>query len=348
MNELGLTINLAALAENYRRVQKLSGVAEAACVVKANAYGLGVERIAPALVKAGANTFFVATLDEAIKLRALLSAQTIYVFNGLAEPLSAFSEYNLRPCLSSPEEMMRWRKTFPQGKAAVHIDTGIHRLGISVRDFTACDLGFTPALLMTHLSSADRPRNPSNQEQLNLFIKAVEKYDVPKSVSNSAGLFLGDAFQFQMTRAGVALYGGNPLEDKEEKFLPVVSLAAPIGQIKELAVGARVGYGGDWQAQRPSTIAVIALGYADGYPRNVKNATAFIEGKPYPLVGRVSMDMLAVDITDSPQPLAVGTMAEFLGENITINALARRAGTIPHNILTELDSGRRNPRHYKE
>lgn len=349
MNNTGLTIDLNALVKNYHTAKNMAADAITACVVKANAYGLGVEPIAKALARAGAKVFFVASVEEGIALRKILKEVDIYVFNGLQPPDSVglFLENNLRPCLNSAEEIKIWSNISLAPKPALHIDTGINRLGISIDELKSLNLNLKLALIMSHLSCADTPKNPMNQIQYKKFYELARKYpDIAASLSNSAGLFLGTKFNFQMTRIGIALYGGFPLETplESQPFEPVVFFKSWVAQIRDIKAGEKVGYGASFVADKDSKIAIIPTGYADGYPRNVSNATVYIEGIKAPIIGRISMDMLIADITDCGQSIAAGSLAELLGNKITISNLAKTTNTIPHAIITGL--GSRQARHY--
>ena len=354
--KLGLTIDLDAVRDNYRTAQRLAPSAQTACVVKADAYGLGMKQIAHTLSTAGAKSFFVATADEGAELREALrqSNVDIYILNGFfSSQEKLFLAHDLRPCLASLEEVDEWRavkKSKPP--PALHIDTGINRLGLSPRDCKNISpeiiQEIKPALIMSHLACADRPENKMNQEQLDLFNRARQiGKNIPASLSNTAGLFLGEAFALQMTRPGIGLYGGDPFEQPHADlpFRPVIYLTSLIAQTREIAIGESVGYGASFQANRATRIAIIPAGYADGYARAAHNISVFINGRAAPVIARISMDMLIADITDLPHNEAQrGQHVELLGANITISQLARAAKTIAHNIATGL--GRRLPRHY--
>ena len=354
--KLGLTIDLDAVRDNYRAAQQRAPSAQTACVVKADAYGLGMKQIARKLCEAGAKSFFVATADEGAELRETLREPSIdiYILNGFfSSQEKLFLAHNLRPCLASLEEINEWRAVKkPKLHPALHIDTGINRLGLSQRDCENINpesiQEIQPALIMSHLACADRPENKMNQEQLDLFnrLRQIGK-NIPASLSNTAGLFLGEAFALQMTRPGIGLYGGDPFEQPHADlpFRPVIYLTSLIAQTREIAIGESVGYGASFQAKRAARIAIIPAGYADGYARAAHNISVFIKGRAAPVIARISMDMLIADITDLPQNEAQrGQHVELLGANITISQLARAANTIPHNIATGL--GRRLPRHY--
>ncbi len=365
MNEikpkLGLTIDLNALRDNYHAAQKLSAGALTACVVKADAYGLGIKQVSRALCDVGAKSFFVATAEEGAELRGALAPDkrntAIYILNGfLAAQKNLFLSHHLRPCLASLEEINEWRELkSPKPPPALHIDTGINRLGISARDCEkitpAMIKDISPALIMSHLACADQPDNKMNQEQLTRFNVLRQKWavaqDIPASLANTAGLFLDAAFALQMTRPGIGLYGGDPFEQPRAAlpFRPVIYLTSFIAQTREIASGEGVGYGATFEAKRPMRIAIIPAGYADGYARAARGVDVYIQGRAAPLIGRIAMDMLAADITDLPPATTRrGAAVELLGAHITISAFARAAGTIAHNIATGL--GRRLPRHY--
>ncbi len=370
-----LTIDLDALRDNYRIAQRLASGAEVACVVKADAYGLGIKRIAPAFAAVGAKSFFVATAEEGAELRDILRPTAgeadIYILNGFFSSQGELYLLNhLRPCLASLEEIKEWRtikrtsrrtgrRTSKSAKlpSALHIDSGINRLGISARDggsISAQDIhDIDLALVMSHLACADNPENKMNQDQRKRFhdLRAQWHIDpkIPASLANTAGLFLGAEFALQMVRVGIGLYGGDPFEQPyaDLPFRPVVHLTSFIAQTREIAIGEHVGYGASFCATQPTRIAVIPAGYADGYARAARNINVFISDQPAPVIGRISMDMLVADITDLPANLAKrGQKVELLGDNITIGEFARAANTIPHNIATGL--GRRLSRHYIE
>lgn len=358
-----LTIDLAAIARNWRRLRDLSAPAECAAVVKADAYGLGMAQVAPVLARAGCNTFFVATLTEAMELRALLDAANIYVLSGLVfGSAQTYREHALRPVLNSAEEIEEWavfaksaRKRLP---AAVHIDSGMNRLGLSAAEVetmaTAKNLfaAFELALVMSHLACADEPEHPKSEAQRHIFESLRRKLpDALASLANSAGILLGPAFHYDLVRPGIALYGGKARRQGEAPVAPVLTLSARILQVRRVAAGETVGYGATRTLKRHSRIAVLAVGYADGLFRSLSVADGkeglrvFIGPHAAPILGRVSMDLITVDVTDVPEALARrGAFVELIGENTAAHELAAHAGTIDYEVLTNL--GARATRRY--
>lgn len=356
-----LKIDLAALIENWRMIAKQISPAECGATIKADGYGCGAHEVAEALWQAGCRTFFVALPMEGKQVRDVLPDAIIYILDGLFSGQSEFYiSHDLRPCLVSPEELKEWAKVADgRHKAAIHIDTGINRLGLDTTQTTVLANNTELAdraglcLLMSHLASGDDETCSSNKEQRDEFSRLRKLFPaVPASLANSPGIFLGSEFAYDVVRPGVALYGGNPLANKPNPMQPVVSLSAPILQVRDVAEGQGVGYGATWRADRPSRIAIVGVGYADGLHRAMSwpasqdgPATVCIAGKSAPIVGRVSMDMITIDVTDfAPQVLSRGTRIELLGTNIGVDDWARWAGTIPYEILTSL--GRRYAKVY--
>ncbi len=358
-----LTIDLDAIVANWRKLEKTAIPAECAGVIKANAYGCGTEPVARALAGAGCKTFFVATLDEARAARAAVPQAAIYVLNGLFQNTGeVYAEIDCRPVIGDLGELAEWdvfcRRTGWSGGAAIHIDTGMNRLGLTFAEaqdlvprIKAGDHGIT--LVMSHLVSGEQLNSPFNSRQLALFREIASLYTgVPASLANSSGIYLGPPFQFDIVRPGAALYGVNPTPEADNPMLPVVDLKARIVQIRSIERGDTVGYGGTWTARRPTRLAIIATGYADGYFRaasandGTRGAEVIVAGKRCPIAGRVSMDLIAVDITDLPPHAARrGHMATLIGEGITVDELAHHFGTISYEVLTSL--GRRFARVYK-
>jgi len=348
-----LTIDLAALKANWRQLRDKALPAECAACVKADAYGLGIERCAAALAEAGCRTFFVATPEEGRKLRAQQSEAVIYVLDGLMPGLAPFYlTHGLRPALSSLEEFAEWAAAAPGAKAALHIDTGINRLGLMVRDVEALAAdpgqlaGIDLALVMSHLASADEPDHPTNEAQRALFERLRTLLPpAPASFANSAGVFLGAPFHFDLVRPGVALYGGNPFARLANPMRPVAHLEATVLQVREVAAGSKVGYGGAWTAQKDSRIATLAAGYRDGLLRSLAArpgkppAHVWLAGERAPVVGRISMDLTTVDVSARPAGhVRRGMTAEIIGDHIPVDELAAAAGTIGYEILTALGS----------
>jgi alanine racemase len=360
-----LTINLDALRSNWRALDRASGTAECAGVIKADAYGLGIGEIAQALVDEGCRTIFVATLTEARTVRLAHPGVTIYVLDGLLPGAAAhYAGFDLRPCLSSLAEVREWAawcdavgRRLP---AALHLDTGMSRLGLSAAELDTVAgperelLGrFDLTLVMSHLACADLPAHPMNAEQLARFEAARRALPAaPASLANSGGVFLGPAYHFDLVRPGIALYGGRAFEGEANPMQWVVRLQARILQVRSVPSGAAIGYGASFRMPRDGRIATLACGYADGFLRALSGPTGrpgpvgFLGDHPVPVVGRVSMDLITVDVTDVPERLAVrGSWVEVLGARTTIDDLTDRAGTIGYELLTRL--GRRVHRVYQ-
>jgi alanine racemase len=359
-----LTIDLDAIVANWRKLEKTAVPAECAGVVKANAYGCGAEQVARALSNAGCKTFFVATLDEAKVVRsAVPESAVIYVLDGFFQNSGeAYAAINCRPVIGELNELAEWdvfcRRSGWTGGAAIHIDTGMNRLGLTVAEaqgiiprINAGDHGIT--LVMSHLVSAELLNNPVNARQLAAFREIQSLFSgVPAALANSSGIFLGAQFQFDLVRPGAALYGINPTPEADNPMQPVVELKARIVQIRNIDRGETVGYGGTWSARRPTRLAIVSAGYADGYFRaasasdGTRGAEVIVSGKRCPIAGRVSMDLMAVDVTDLDKSAARrGHMVTLIGEGITVDELAHHFGTIGYEVLTSL--GRRFARVYK-
>ncbi len=349
-----LKVDLAAIEANWRTLTRQVRSAECAAVVKANAYGLGLEAVVTRLANAGCKTFFVADLTEARRVRARAPEAVIYVLNGFFPGLGdGFIETAARPVINSTTELAEWDAFITernwQGGAAIHVDTGMNRLGMPADEAAALaprvqteNHGIT--LLMSHLACAEIPSHPLNAAQIKLFAEIRSLYrGVPASLANSSGVFLSDAAHHDLARPGAALYGINPLPGRSNPMQAVVELTGRILQIRNVDRGGTVGYGAAWTAKRSSRIAVAALGYADGLLRAAssgergRGGMAIVAGKPCPFVGRVSMDLVCVDITDFPEGLVHrGDQATFIGGAISIDDIARAAGTIGYEILTRL------------
>ena len=358
-----VTVDLDAIVANWRKLEKTAVPAECAGVVKANAYGCGAEQVARALAGAGCKTFFVATVDEARAARAAAPSAAIYVLDGFFQNCGdAYAAVNARPVIGDLNELAEWdvfcRRTGWTGGAAIHIDTGMNRLGLTLSEaqaiiprINAGDHGIT--LVMSHLVSAELVNNQTNAKQLTAFREIASHItNVQASLSNSSGIYLGAQFQFDMVRPGAALYGVNPTPEADNPMQGVVELKARIIQIRNVERGETVGYGGTWTARRPTKLAIVAAGYADGYFRaasandGTRGAEVIVAGKRCPVAGRISMDLIAVDITDLPAKAARrGHMVTLIGEGITVDELAHHFGTIGYEVLTSL--GRRYARIYK-
>src|SRR6201997_5451832 len=358
-----LTIDLDAIIANWRKLEKTAVPAECAAVVKANAYGCGAVEVAKALASAGCKTFFVATIEEARVVRSALPAATLYAFDGFFQNSGdAYAAIDCKPVIGDLNELAEWdvfcRRSGWTGGAAIQIDTGMNRLRRTISDaqriiprISAGDHGIT--LVMSPLVSGELVNNPTNARQLTTFREIASLFsNVPASLSNSSGIYLGPQFQFDLVRPGAALYGINPTPEADNPMQGVVDLKARIVQIRNVERGETVGYGGTWTARRPTKLAIVASGYADGYFRaasahdGTRGAEVMVAGKRCPVAGRISMDLIAIDITDLPANAARrGHMVTLIGEGITVDELAHHFGTIGYEVLTSL--GRRFARVYK-
>jgi alanine racemase len=348
-----LTIDLAAIVANWRllHAKRPSGA-----VVKADAYGLGARRVARALAAAGCRHFFVATPDEALALRDVVPDAALVVLGGLfagAEP--DFAARGIVPVLGSLAEIDRWaalaRRLGYALPGIIHFDTGMSRLGLDARELDVLAAehkrldGVNVRYVMSHLVSAERPDDPLNQIQLDRFLSGLARLPTaPASLANSSGIFLGEAFGFDLARPGSALYGVNPSPGSPNPMRSVVTLNARALSVRDIPTGATVGYNATWTAARPTRLATIGVGYADGWHRGHSNSgAAFFDGDPVPLVGRVSMDLTTYDVTDRPR-VRPGSWLELLGPHRAVDDAARDADTIGYEVLTCL--GRRYHRVY--
>jgi len=347
-----LKINLTALALNWDALAKRTE-AECAAVVKANAYGCGIDPITTTLAKAGCKTFFVSNLAEARRVRAAAPRSTIYVLDGLyAGTGPAFAEVNARPVISSLVEMAEWDVFVASsqwtGGCALHVDTGVSRLGISMEEAAAIaprvdSTTHGIALLMSRLDNAERPDHPLNNHQIKVFQELRRLYGgVPASLANSAGVFVGPKAHCDLVRPGAALYGINPTPGVANPMLPVIELRARIVQVRSLARGETIADNAGWTAKRPTRLAVVSVGYADGYPRpgsaSDNALQAIVGGRRCPLAGRASMDLLAINVTDLPDPSPArhGEMATLIGAGIGIDDLAAAAKLTGREVLSNL------------
>lgn len=341
-----LTIDLDALAANWRALDRMtpSGV-QTAAVLKADAYGTGIARAARALAQAGARRFFVAVSEEGAALRqALGPGPQINVLSGhMAGDTEMISDLDLTPMLNSIEQVTRHLEALPGHPFGVQLDTGMNRLGMEEPEWEAVApyiLEVGPELLMSHLACADEPEHPLNEAQLAAFHAMTDGTGVPRSLAATGGLLLGNRYHFDLTRPGIGLYGGRPWEQGQQ----VVSLSLPVIQTREIAAGEAVGYGCTWVAEQPTVIATLAAGYADGLPRTLSNVATLWDGDiPCPLVGRVSMDLITVDITHLAE---IPKSLDLICANQPVDVLADTAGTIGYELLTQLS--RRYARRYLE
>lgn len=346
-----LTVDAAALVENWKLLNARAKPADCAAVVKANGYGLGIEVVVPALAKAGCHTFFVAHLEEAMRTRKAAPMANIYVLNGLINGSeSIYKAYRLRPVLGTVSEIGRWRKA-GAGACALHVDTGMNRLGLPLSEAKAlasmeetASLGVE--LLLSHLVSSELPEDAMNEQQMTRFARVADWFGErvkKRSLANSSAHFLPGIPRYEMTRAGYALYGGNPTPGKPNPMQAVVKLEAVVLQVRALAIGEHVGYNAGWTAERASSIATISLGYADGWLRTMSATNtqpggfAMVNAQRCPLVGRISMDLVTLDVTDCPAgSVKPGQRVTLIGDGISLDDVAAMAGTNGYEILTSL------------
>lgn len=344
MANASLRIDLDAIIANWRALDAASGPGtETGAVVKANSYGLGADRVARALMRAGARKFFVAVAEEGVALRqAIGEGPEIFVFSGhMAGDTDMIGDLGLIPMLNSLEQVTRHFEALPGAPFGVQLDTGMNRLGMEAGEWEAVApivLGAEPRLVMSHLACADAPEHPMNTAQLAEFRRMTDGIGVPRSLSATGGILLGPDYHFDVTRPGIGLYGGLPFEEAQ----PVVRLSLPVIQLRDVAQGETVGYSNTWEAEIDSQIATVAAGYADGIHRILSGcATLWADGVPCPVVGRVSMDLITVDVTHlSDVPRSLDLICAEQG----VDDLADVAQTIGYEILTGL--GPRYARHY--
>lgn len=347
-----LTISLAAVAANWRRIGAEVGKdCTVAAVVKAQAYGLGAVPVALALLDAGCRVFFLATLDEGVELRMAIGPREDVVLAILAGPppgaCDRLLEFGLTPVLNDPGQITAWRRAAPGRAAILNIDTGMSRLGLSAADVTA--LAADPTALagieilsvMSHLACPDEPAHPLNAMQRERFATLAAMLPAaPRSLAASSGIFLGPGYHDQMVRPGMALYGLNPTPYQPNPMSQVIGIRAKILQVREIDEAVTVGYGATYRASRPSRVAVLGAGYADGYLRSAGNrASVKIGGRPAPVIGRISMDLITADVTGfTDVELAAAAWADLVGPGYGVDDLARDSGTIGYEILTRLSS----------
>jgi alanine racemase len=353
-----LEIDLAAIAGNWQRLQaELQPPAQAAAVVKADAYGLGMAEVAPLLAAAGCRLFFVATLDEGIALRRILPKAEIAVFDGLLPDTGGeFRQARLLPVLNDLGQIAEWREDAATRRlpAIIHVDTGMARLGLPPDELGRLAAeperltGIPLAAVMSHLACADEKQHPLNTQQLADFRRAVAQLPrAPASLAASSGIFLGRDYHFDIARPGAALYGVNPTPGRPNPMTQVVRLKGRILQLRDVDRGTPVGYGAAQRMERPGRLATIAIGYADGWLRSSSHrGSVSISGQPASVIGRISMDLLTVDVTGIDPALAcVGAFVDVIDERHGVDAVAAAAGTIGYEILTAL--GRRHHRIYR-
>jgi alanine racemase len=357
-----LTIDLGALEANWRGLSRKVAPAEAAAVVKADGYGCGIEPVTITLAKAGCRTFFVAHLLEARRVRRLAPEASIYVLNGLApNAAQGYAEAYARPVIGSLIELAEWDAFVStsnwRGGMALHVDTGMNRLGFSTEEVAALatrtqleNHGIT--LLMSHFACADTPEHPLNDQQVRAFRQVRSLFrGIPSSLANSSGIFLGPSAYGDIVRPGMALYGANPTPGKANPMRTVVDLKVRVLQMRTVARKETIGYGSAWTAKRASRIAVISACYGDGIFRHLggidsNRGMALVAGKRCPFVGRISMDLLAIDVTElADNAVRRGDFVTLIGPGLELEDVAAHAGTISYEILTSL--GRRYHRIYR-
>jgi len=352
MQPLGyVEVDLDALAANYAKLARAAVPGTCGAVVKADAYGLGVAAVARRLAAAGCTEFFVATPAEGAELRRILPDVAIIVMEGLCgNEREAFLAASLVPVINTPADFAAWGNAGPM---ALHIDTGMNRLGLSEEEAQKIHTGMAAGerekvrYLMTHLACADEPAHPLNRLQLDRFASFRECWPAARtSIGNSAGLLLGNGFASDVARPGIALYGANPFVEGENPMAPVVKLRARILKLHDVAPGETVGYGASFVAESPRRVATVGIGYADGYLRSLGNCgIAEVARLRVPVVGRVSMDLVCLDVTDVPRAdVAEGGWATMIGGSVSLEELAALAGTINYELLTSL--GHRLERRY--
>ncbi len=365
---LRLTVDLGALVENWREMARRSGSARTAAVVKADAYGLGIEDIGETLYSAGARDFFVATADEGATLRLYAPEARIFVLCGIWPGMERiFFENDLVPIVASEEQLTFWMSVlsdYGDYPCALQVDTGFNRLGLPMEDALALaddvsrPASFSPVLVMSHLACGDDPSNAMNRQQLDAFRKVSAAFEgIEASLANSAGIFLGPEYHFDLTRPGIATYGAEAVPGMANPMRPVATAEARIIQTRSVRAGETVSYGRALQLTRDSRLAIVSAGYADGYMRSQSSAgvplrqvgiaggQGFIAGHKVPVAGRITMDLTIFDVTDLPDHLVrAGDYIELFGSNIPVDDAARAAGTIGYEMLTSM--GLRHERRY--
>ncbi len=339
-----LTINLHALASNWRALDAKTEV-ETGAVVKADAYGLGVGPVSATLAEEGVRKFFVAAAEEGVAVREAVGPEPqIFVFSGFMEGDNGLLYAdNLIPLINSPEQFKRLQQAMPDRPFGVQLDSGMNRLGLEPADWAELRPemeAMNPVVVMSHLACADEPDHPMNRQQLKTFRDMTDGVTAARSLAATGGTLLGSDFHFDFCRPGIGLYGGMPFVDAK----PVVTVDLPVIQVRAVEVGETVGYGNSWVARRPSRIATVAAGYADGLHRAIGGGIdTFAGDQPCPVVGRISMDLITVDVTDLPED---PDRLRILNGHQTVDDLAEAAGTIGYEILTSL--GARFSRGYVE
>jgi alanine racemase len=352
------TIHLDAIGRNYRKIVSSVGSSDTAVAVKADGYGLGAAAVAETLARCGCNEFFVAQIDEAIELRAVIPHATINVLSGLMPGTEReMVEYKLTPTIVSLQQLRLWqRQAIAHGRqlpTGLHIDSGMHRTGLPVKESAQLArehsrlTGLLVSHVISHLASADDCHSPQSEQQLTCFLAATNQLPrARRSIANSAGIFRGKQFHLDLVRPGIAIYGGNPQPAKPNPMESTVVLEAPIVQVVDAANGDLIGYSATYKTPRDGRHAIVAAGYADGVLRSTSNTgQVAIDGRRCPIIGRVSMDLTIIDVTGIPQHLLYpGAAVELIGPTITVDDAARAADTISYEMLTSI--GKRYRRRY--
>ncbi|AJY48234.1 alanine racemase [Martelella endophytica] len=363
-----LTVDLGAIVENWKTMRALSGGARTAAVLKADAYGLGIEDVGEALYAAGAQDFFVAVPEEGATLREFAPDARIFVLSGMWPGTEAlFFSYDLVPVLASEEQIAFFTSVVPGPyPCALQVDTGFNRLGLTPEEAIAFagdasrPANIEPVLVLSHLACGDDPASPMNVEQLARFSQVANAFEgIEASLSASAGIFLGSDYHFDLTRPGIALYGGDSQVGTSKRLRPVATAEARIVQIRSARAGETVSYGATTTLSRDSRLAIVAAGYADGYHRALSGSGTplrgaveqggygFVAGHRVPIAGRITMDMTIFDVTDVPErTIRAGDYIELIGPNMPLDEAAAAAGTIGYEMLTSL--GLRYTRRYTQ
>lgn len=350
-----LKIDLGAIQRNWRGLDSVSRTALTGAVVKADAYGTGLVPVSAALWQAGARFFFVANADEGIDLRHTLPDAHIFVLNGLAAGAAQFYADNLlMPVINSLGELDQWLKLCIAAEealpAAFQFDTGMNRLGLRLQEVSIVrsmmeQSGYLPQMVMSHLACADQPNHEKNRTQRALFQSLLAQFpDIPASLANSAATLSGRDNHFQIVRPGLALYGGRAVQGRPNPMAPAVTVEMPVLQVHEARTGETVGYGATYTLNRDSRVAVIGCGYADGYIRSLSSSNGkpgahmWFGGRQLPVLGRISMDLTVVDVTDLGQNVPLpGQFVEVFGPNSLIDDAAEAGNTLSYELLTSLN-----------
>jgi alanine racemase len=351
-----LTVRLDAVAANFQHVARVANSAGVGAAVKGDAYGLGLEPVVRRLWEEGCREFFVANVDEGIKVRSFLPDATVNVFNGaMPGTEEALVEHDLVPLVISTGQLDCWRRTADRGHqtlpVGIHFDSGINRTGMTAAEVDAlCDdpsalSGLDITHVLSHLASADDPSSSQPEEQLARFREIRRRLPSgAASLANSSGIFRGPEFHFDFVRPGIALFGGSPVTGEPSPLRPTVVVEAPVLQLRDVSPGDRIGYGATYEPSRPERHAVVPVGYADGYHRSASNqGSGWVADSRVPIVGRVSMDLIVLDVTGLA--VEVGDTVELIGDHCLVDDVAAAAGTISYDVLTSL--GQRYERVYE-